>query len=98
MKMSWIIAISQLYRQIINPFGNAILKLIHIRLFYLLKRCHYILNPPRSKFCLYFGSTCISIQNLIKIFHTFQELYVFSLTADGQTHTAIIVLTCGFNN
>ena len=48
MEMSWITAISQLYSQIINLFRNAILKLIHIRLFDLLTRCHYILNPPRK--------------------------------------------------
>ena len=48
MEMSWIISISQLYSQIINLFENAILKLIHIRLFDLLTRCHYILNPSRK--------------------------------------------------
>ena len=48
MEMSWITAIKQLYSQIINLFGNAILKHIHIRLFDLLTSCHYILNPPRK--------------------------------------------------
>ena len=50
MEMSWITAISQLNSQIINLFGNAILKLIHIRLFDLLTRYHYILNSPRTIF------------------------------------------------
>ena len=49
MEMSWITAISQLYSQIINLFGNEILKIINIKLFDLLTCCHYILNPPRME-------------------------------------------------
>ena len=58
MEMNWITAISQLYSQIMNLFGNAILKLIHIRLFDLLTRCHYILNP------LVYGHIPRNINNL----------------------------------
>ena len=54
MEMSWITAISQLYSQIINLFGNAILKLIHIRFFDLLTRCQYILTPLVDRKSLFF--------------------------------------------
>ena len=45
--MSWITAILQLYSQVAGLFGNVIVKRIHIRLFDLLARFHYILNLPR---------------------------------------------------
>ena len=48
LEMSWITAILQLYSQVADLFGNVILKRIHIRLFDLLARFHYILNFPRN--------------------------------------------------
>ena len=69
MEMSWITAISQLYSQIINLFGNAILKLIHIRLFDLLTRCHYILNSPlKSMRCVQMLFSCLNKHDLIVIY------------------------------
>ena len=47
LQMSWITAILQLYSQVKGLFGNVIVKRINIRLFELLARFHYILNPPR---------------------------------------------------
>ena len=47
LEMSWITAILQLYSQVAGLFGNVIVKRIHIRLFDLLARFHYILNLPR---------------------------------------------------
>ena len=74
MEMSWITAISQLYSQIINLFGNAILKLKHIRLFDLLTRCHYILNPPRSYSCC-FESNLVGNPDIM-----FSHVEVFNLS------------------
>ena len=48
LEMSWINAILQLYSQVTDLFWNVIIKRISIRLFDLLARCHYILNPHRS--------------------------------------------------
>ena len=48
LEMSWTTAILQLYSQVANLCGNVIVKRINIRLFDLLARFHYILNPPRS--------------------------------------------------
>ena len=42
------IAILQ-YSQVTDLFGNVAVKRINIRLFYLLERCDYILNPPRNQ-------------------------------------------------
>ena len=41
--------------------------------------------------------TCLSMQNLIKIYHVVQELWAFSQRTDGRTDglTQIIVHTCG---
>ena len=46
----WITAIPQLYSQVTDLFGNAIVKFINIKLFDLLARCHYILNSPRKMY------------------------------------------------
>ena len=48
LEMSWITAILQLYSQVVDLFGNVIVKRINIRLFDLLARFHYILNLPRT--------------------------------------------------
>ena len=47
--ISWITAISPLYSHVTDLFGNVIVKLINIKLFDLLARCHYILNPPHTR-------------------------------------------------
>ena len=47
LEMSWITAILQLYNQVTDIFGNVFVKHITIRLFDLLTRFHYILNPTR---------------------------------------------------
>ena len=49
LEMSWITAISQLYSQVTDLFKNVIVKRVIIRLFDLLARFHYILNPPRKE-------------------------------------------------
>ena len=54
LEMSWITAILQLYSQIADLFGNVIVKRIHIRLFDLLARFHYILNLLRTFKDFYF--------------------------------------------
>ena len=48
LEMSWKTAILQLYSQVKDIFGNVFVKRINIRLFDLLARFHYILNPPRK--------------------------------------------------
>ena len=48
LEMIWITAILQLYSQVTDLFGNVFVKNINIRLFDLLARFHYILNPPRK--------------------------------------------------
>ena len=47
LEMSWIVAILQLYSQVTDLLGNAIVKRINLRLFDLLAQFHYILNLPR---------------------------------------------------
>ena len=48
LEMSWITAISQLFSQVKGLFRNVIVKRIHMRLFDLFARFHYILNLPRN--------------------------------------------------
>ena len=59
LEMSWITAVLQFYGQVTDLFGNVIVRRIHIRLFDLLARCHYILNPLVIIYCIgtYLGPT-----------------------------------------
>ena len=44
LEMSWITAISQLYSQATDLFGNVIVKRINMRVYDLLARFHYIFS------------------------------------------------------
>ena len=48
----------QLSSQDTDLFGNVIVKHINIRIFDLLARCNYILNPPCSSHCQVITGSC----------------------------------------
>ena len=50
LEMSWITAITQLFSQVTDIFGNVIVKRINLRLFDVLTLFHYILNLPRMRY------------------------------------------------
>ena len=74
LELSWIIAILQLYSQVAELFGNAIVKRINIRLFDLLARFHYILNLPHMNTLHHFYNGLLE-KELVSGQHTSKHCY-----------------------